>query len=180
MTKRLVSIVLILFLVVGALSAVTMPNAASALLKATLGEYLTHGFVVSGQSAFQSSIEVTNAFGPTAPSFTYGYETNGVGPYYFRMTVSDFVSSSGTVKIKSLSATGATLTWDSTNSAYLVFTVPQSNTFSRSTATITVNPALLSTDTTDHRGVTFSDVYTAAKAPAGDYTATITFSVSAS
>ena len=181
MKKKCLAVCLILAMTVSVLSATpTLPANVVATLKATLGDYLWHGFVVSGQSAFQSSVEVTNAFGSTAPSFVYGYETNAAGPYTFRMSVGDFVSSTGTVKIKDITASGATLSWDNATSSYTVFTVPTTNTYSRSTATLTVYPALVTTDTTDHRGNAISAINTAAQAPAGDYVATITFSVSAS
>jgi len=182
MKKKCLIVCLALAMTVSVLPATpTLPANAIVSLKATLGDYLWHGFVVSGQSAFQSSVEVTNAFGSTAPSFVYGYETNAAGPYYLRMSVGDFDNGdTGVVKIKSITASGTTLTWNSSTSSYTVFTVPSTNTYSRSTATFTVYPALETTDTTDHRGNTISAINTAAQAPAGDYVATITSNVSAS
>lgn len=185
MRKKMLIICLVLVVAVSALGATpTLPANVVATLKATLGDYLWHGFVVSGQSGFQSSAEVTNAFGSTAPSFTYGYETNATGPYYLRMAVSDFTNGSGgSVKIKSIgvSGGGATLTWNAATASYTVFTVPANNTYTSTTALFTVRPALLSSDATanDHLGNVIGGG-NAAQAPAGNYVATITFSVSAS
>ncbi len=184
MNKKLIAITLVLMLVTSGLFALdlsTLPT-PTATLKATLGDYFHHGFVNGAE--FEATKTVTNAFGSTAPSFDYGYETNATGPFYIKMAVSDFVNvtpnSTGTVKIKAISVSGSTPQWDNTEQKYTIFTIPASNTFTRNVTTITVTPALTTADTVDHLGETIPASETAAQAASGEYEATLTFSVSAS
>ncbi len=190
MNKKLVAIALVLIIAAGGLfAAITLPGngntSVTAILKATLGSYFYHG-IVEG-SDFIGTKDIPNAFSATtSPSFQYGYETNAAGLYYIRMAVSDFDNVTedavGTVKIKNITVSGggATKTWDATSSSYTIFTVPTTNTYTRTTTTITVEPALSITDTTYHRGNAVAETETAAQAAPGEYEATISFSVSAS
>jgi predicted RNA-binding protein with TRAM domain len=190
MNKKLIALAMVLLLAVGGLfAAITLPGngntSVTAILKATLGSYFYHG-IVEG-SDFIGTKNILNAFSATtSPSFQYGYETNAAGLYYIRMAVSDFDNvtegAEGTVKIKNITVSGggATKIWDDVNSSYVIFTVPTTNTYTRTTTTITVEPALTATDTTDHRGNAIAATETAAQATPGEYEATISFSVSAS
>jgi hypothetical protein len=86
------------------------------------------------------------------------------------------------VKIKNIivSGTGFSKTWNNDTSSYTIYTVESGNSYTRATGSITVQPALLTTDNVDHRNVTIPAEETAANAPEGMYEATISFSVSAS
>lgn len=194
MNKKLIALALVLLLAVGGLFAdvITLDGGnvneeVTVTLKAMLGFYLYHGIVDANTGLFVGSKTIENAFGPTAPSFKYGYETNAAGaPYYIRMSVSDFVNTTtgvtGTVKIKSVTAShiSGVIPWNAPTLSYTLFTIPANNTYTKTDTTITISPALLTTDNTDHRSGTIEDDETAAQAPSGEYEATVTFDVSAS
>lgn len=197
MNKKLVALALVLLLAVGGLfAAITVDKDGNSVLgngntdvtvtlKGTLGLYFYHGIVESG--SYIGSKTITDAFGATAPSFKYGYETNAAGvPYYIRMSVTDFDNKTtnvdGTVKIKNVTAShvSGSLSWDTDTSSYNLYSVPTTNSYTKTDSTITIYPAKLVTDTTDHRSQPITAAQTAAGAPAGEYEATITFIVSAS
>lgn len=193
MNKKLVAIALVLLIAVSGLFADVISGVGGTInddvkvtLKAVLGFYLYHG-IVDSNGQYVDEKTFTNAFGDTAPSFKYGYETNAAGaPYYIRMAVSDFVNTttgaSGTVKIKSINISHITgeLPWNSATSSYTIFTIPANNTYTKTDTTITIYPALLTSDNTDHRSGIIEDTETAAQAPSGEYEATVIFTVSAS
>jgi hypothetical protein len=185
MNKKLIALALVLLIAVGGVFANEFPTDEDTVLvtlKGSIGPVFYHGIVESG--SYLSSKEVTGAFGATAPSFTYGYETNEYGPYYLRMTVGDFEQTGvasgttpGVVKIKEVTSNSAG-TMQRTGSTYTVFTVPSGNSYSKESALITIYP--MKTAGEDHVGDTIGADETIANAPTGQYVATVTFSVSGS
>lgn len=181
MNKKLITIALVLLIAVSGVFAVTFPTSISATLNATVGDFFYHGF---GQS-LTSTLSVTNAFAPTPPTIEYGYATN-VGGATIRFTISNFVKPSSTdvVKIKSVTASGggSALVWDATASAYKLFVVGSVSAYTKQLALITVTPARTADiGTNDHNnGSEIALGQTVESAATGEYTATLTFSVTAS
>ena len=92
MKKRTLAILMVLVLATAGLFAevtITAPANVTATLKANIGEYLEHGFLVNNVP-YTQSIVIEDAFGATAPSFTYGYMTNAEGVLTFKMEVGNF------------------------------------------------------------------------------------------
>ncbi len=107
MNKKFIALAMVLLLAVGGLfaavydleneDAVISPASVSALLKATIGDYLYHGFVdASASHGFSSTIDDINDAFTIDPVFNYGYDTNIGSTYSFewRLTVSDFLHNS--------------------------------------------------------------------------------------
>ncbi len=176
MNKKLIAIALVLVLAVSGAFAVTFPGTITATLNATVGDFFYHGF---GQS-LTNTLSVTDAFATTPPTIEYGYATN-VGGATIRFTITDFESGSNTIKIKSVSATGggSNLVWDTVANAYKLFVIASTTTYTKQLALITVVPARTA-DTVDHRGASIDSSEKVENATSGDYTATLTFSVTAS
>jgi hypothetical protein len=92
MKKRTLAILMILVLATSGLFAavtITEPADVTATLKANIGEYLNHGFLVNSVP-YTQFVVIEDAFGATAPSFTYGYKTNAEGTLTFKMQVNNF------------------------------------------------------------------------------------------
>jgi len=192
MKKRTLAILMILVLATAGLFAGTFPTAGngatslSATLNATIGEYLFHGFNVSGVK-YQSSVSVSDAF-TTNPVITYGYKTNAVGTYTFQFSISDFIhsagSATGVVKIASVSSSVAGMAWNTTDSMYDLFSTTSAivSEDRNNETNITIVPAK-SGVTTDHRNQPVTAVQVAgdgtsgSSAPAGSYTSTLTFAI---
>ena len=198
MNKKAIALALVLVIAMSGVFAAPLEinevpvDNVVATLTATIGDYFYHGFVISGQTDFAGTVTVDNAFNATAPTFTYGYETNHSGPFYINMTVSDFTndpsSPTGTVKIKAVNvaSTGGQFNTSYANSydtetGYLIFSAT-ANTYTRNTATIQVVPFLASTDagSADIKGTTITADNTVAQAAPGAYTATVSFAVTGS
>jgi len=189
MNKKLITIALVLVLAVSGVFAeynVTVPALVTATLKATKGEFLEHGFTVGGVK-YQSEVEVLDAF-TTPPQFTYGYKTNAMGTFSFRMTVGNFihqVSTNPEVKIASVTigtTTGSPVIPDTGNPYYVIFSEANSSTLGSVShvgeTTITITPA---TGTgTDHLGDTIVAGEHTGDALAGAYTSTIEIAIAAS
>jgi len=176
MNKKLIAIALVLVLAVSGAFAVTFPNVVTATLNATKGDFFYHGF---GQP-LTNTLSINDAFATVPPTIDYGYSTN-VGGATIRFSITNFISGSNLVKIKSISATGggSNLVWDDTNSAYKLFVIAPTTTYTKQLAQITV-VAARGGDTLDHRGEVIAASQTVEGAASGDYTATLTFSVAAS
>lgn len=187
MKKRALAILLVLVMVTAGLFAaptVTVPGAVTATLKANIGEYLAHGFNIAG-TKYQPTVTVEDAFGATAPSFRYGYKTNAAGTFVFKMAVGNFTNSTvaGTVKIASVSSDKGT---SYAGGFYTIFndysaTITSAERYDE--ALITITPARTANiGSVDHTGAGGNIVAaeTVEGGSAGAYTATLTFSISAS
>ena len=184
--KRLVVILVVLAISTAGLFAdieySSIPSAV-ATLRANKGEFLYHGFADNeSDTSFDTTITIEDAF-TTAPSFYYGYKTNAAGTYVFKMNVSDFENqtNAGVVKISSVTSSDHTsLEYNATG--YEIFS-EEETTMTPATRTnytlVTITPATVA-DVADHTGLhTISESETVGGASAGEYVATITFSVSA-
>lgn len=188
MKKRTLAILMILVLATSGLFAVTVPGTVSAFLKANIGEYFTHGFN-NGTTLYNSSIEVQDAFSVNAPSFRYGYKTNATsGNYSFKMTVGDFVNqnTAGSVKIRMVNSS-KTITQQGTTNEFEIFAITGSSADLADEALITIRPFLSFTPgDVDITGATITAANTVngdatnSGAPAGEYIATVSFSITAS
>ncbi len=192
MKKRALAILMILVLATVGLFA-AMPSSGNgadqltATLNATIGDFLNHGFTIgTGPSAtkYNATVTVNDAFNATTPpSFKYGYKTNAAGGFEFKMTVGDFIHedglSSGTVKIKSVAKGLPAVTMTPASGDYTIFNISSSGGLQSDETTITIVPAR-GTDALDHAGADVNNNQRADDAPAGSYTATIYFNVSAS
>ena len=189
MKKRALAIILILVLATAGLFAaptVTIPADVTATLKATIGEYFYHGFLdTPNAGGYYSAKTITDAFNATAPSFTYGYKTNAANSSFtIKMTVADFQNgSSGVVKISGVTASGAGVLTQ-TGRDFQLFTFTGDGSEKIAQKTITIKPFLKFTpvdpDLTgppDITGATIVAENTVEYAPAGDYTALITFNI---
>lgn len=191
--KRLVVILMVLiFSTVGLFASIAyedIPNAV-ATLKANIGEFLYHGFADSElDTTFESTLTVEDAF-TAAPSFWYGYKTNAIGTYVFRMKVTDFENQTtrngstvvDVVKIRSVVSSdhGTTaMTYDA--NGYKLFEEESAviTTSTRSNSTqVTITPVTTFSGV-DHKSATIEEGQSVADAAAGEYVATVTFSVSA-
>ena len=187
MNKRLIAFALVLLIAVGGVFAaysVPIPGDVHAYLKANVGEFLEHGFKLSETSLYNGSITIDDAF-DTDPVFTYGYKTNAQGDFEFRMTVGDFINSSGsgTVKIASVKKGGTVIPPVSGQNYYLLFSesneIALGATTHVGTADITIVPAKTTAVTVDHLGNTVGGSVVEGAA-SGTYVATVTISISAS
>jgi len=185
MKKKVLAILLVLVLATAGLFAapLVIPGDVTATLKANIGEYLEHGFN-NNTALYQPTITVLDAFGSTAPSFKYGFKTNAIGTFRFTMSVGNFIGTpSGTVKIKSIAKDGVAFTSAQLLSGvYTVLTDSASTSNPRiGESTITITPATVyGSSELDHAGAVIADGETVATAPAGDYTAILTFHIVAS
>jgi len=188
MKKTFLAILMILVLATaGLFAAVTIPGDVTATLNATIGEYLSHGFTV-GTLKYQPAITVTNAFDATTPTFKYGYKTNAsTGTFSFDMTVGDFIGSAGTVLIKTVTTTPAYLSHTPNSRVYQIFNQVGNGTAKTGEATIAITPYLdYTAGQVDIEGTsvlainTVNGDLTNPGAPAGDYTASVLFSITAS
>ncbi|WP_320129163.1 hypothetical protein [uncultured Sphaerochaeta sp.] len=182
--KRVISLLLVLFFVVAGAFAdvsVTMPSAATATLKANIGEYLDHGFTI-GTVKYNPSITIENAF--AAPSqFVYGYKTNAVGHFTFTMNVGNFISTSNAnniVKIASVTSSLSSITYTSTG--YKIFSDYTATTVTgveqNAESTITITPAATANvGSLDHTGSSIVAAETVQGGAAGSYVSTITFTI---
>ena len=188
MKKRALAIILIVVLATAGLFAaptVTIPADVTATLKATIGEYFYHGFLTGNvgdtpnAGGYYSAKTITDAFNATAPSFTYGYKTNAANSSFtIKMTVADFQNgSSGVVKISGVTASGAGVLTQ-TGRDFQLFTFTGDGSEKIAQKTITIKPFLTFTSgATDITGATIVAENTVEDAPAGDYTALITFNI---
>lgn len=184
MKKRALAILMILVLATAGLFAaitVAIPGDVTATLNATIGEYLSHGFTVAGVK-YQPTVTVNGAFAATAPSFTYGYKTNAAsGTFAFDMTVGDFISTAGTVKIKEVTSTVAVLGHIPTSRVYQLFNYVGTGIEKTGETTITIKPFLTYTaGDVDITNTAITALQAVNGAPAGDYSATVSFSITAS
>ena len=193
MKKRALAILMILVLATAGLFAaytVTPPADVTAQLTAVIGEFMIHGFpnsnTVDMNTVFANSVEINDAFNDTtSPSFFYGYKTNAeTGSFDFEMTVGNFDNGgSGTVLIKSVNSTkpyGAPHV--ASSNVYTIFRYNAiSSTDKFDATTITITPFLTTTGSeTDINGNVVNAVNAVDGAPNGNYTADISFHVSAS
>ena len=187
MKKRALAILMILVLATAGLFAtytVTVPTDVTATLKATIGEYFYHGFN-DGTTKYKSSIEVLDAFNATTPpSFKYGYKTNAAtGSFTLNMTVADFLNGSvGTVKIKDVIVSGGgALSHSAGSRVYEIFSHSGTGVEKVDEKTITIKPFLVysALEATDITGATITATQAADGAPSGEYTALVTFNISA-
>ena len=191
MKKRILAISMILVLATAGLFAaytVALPTGeVKATLKATIGEYMFHGFDDDGV-LYQPTITIENAFDSPAPSFTYGYMTNAKsGSFNFKMTVGDFIRTGGggTVAIKTVESTKTVLS--QVGRVYGVLAHTGDGKATSDSTTITITPHLdFVPGAVNIEGVpitaahTVNGAGTVAGAAAGDYIASITFAISAS
>ena len=190
-TKRFVVILVVLiFSTVGLFAQINNIAPAVATLSGNIDQFFNHGFVENNtDTTFVPTIAIRDAFNAnTPPSFWYGYRTNAKGTYIVRMQVSDFINQSNSenvVKIKSVaSSANATLTYNATK-GYRIFkedndaSLDQTTNYGYTQITITAAKA------TDKNSVDHTTTYeipesqTVKGAPAGEYIATITFTVGA-
>jgi len=189
MNKKLIAIALVLVLAVSGVFAaydVTVPGSVNAYLYANKPEFLRHGFNIEGIK-YQASVEIYDAF-VTPPTFKYGYETNAKGTFSFRMVVGNFiheVSTNPQVKIASVTigTTPVPVTTPTEGDPYYeIFTENNATTLGSLThadeKTIVITPA--SATGTDHLGTQITAGQHTGDALAGNYTATIQFSIAAS
>jgi len=110
-TKRFVVILVVLiFSTVGLFAQINNIAPAVATLSGNIDQFFNHGFVENNtDTTFVPTIAIRDAFNAdTPPSFWYGYRTNAKGTYIVRMQVSDFINQSNSenvVKIKSVVST---------------------------------------------------------------------------
>jgi hypothetical protein len=175
--KRMLAVLVILVFVLGsAFSALTV-SPVTAILRATAGEYMLHGFEI-GSLQYQGGITVDNAF-DTPPTFVYGYKTNALTNYNFFMEVGNFIGTSNTsaiVKISSVASSASSIAYDSATGKYLIFTSTDAGTLRSDSTTITITPAT-ATGGTDHAGTTIASTESTADALPGSYEASISFTV---
>ena len=166
---------------------VTIPADVTATLKATIGEYFYHGFLTGNvgdtpnAGGYYSAKTITDAFNATAPSFTYGYKTNAANSSFtIKMTVADFQNgSSGVVKISGVTASGAGVLTQ-TGRDFQLFTFTGDGSEKIAQKTITIKPFLTFTPgDQDITGTAITAVQASDGAPSGEYTALVTFSISA-
>jgi len=190
MNKKLVALALVLLIAVSGLFAVVYdldnedavigPASVSALLKATIGDYLYHGFVdASASHGFSSTIDdIIDAF-TIDPVFNYGYDTNIGSTFGFewRLTVSDFLHNSiSGKKIKISDVVVDSLSPLVTDGYYVIM----SKTGAETADSVAIKIVPAKSATTDHLGAaitTDEHVGTDNTATSGAYTSTVTITL---
>ncbi len=164
----------------GLFAAVTNPGTVTATLKATIGEYLMHGFN-DGVTKYLPAIDVNDAFNTTTPTFKYGYVTNAA-PYNFtfKMTVNAFENQllpGNYVNIKSVTSTGGQFSQIGTTNEYRVFVYNSiNNTEKLDETTIAIVP-FITAGGIDITGANIPFVQSVAGAAPGPYVAPIVFTI---
>lgn len=169
-----------------AVPTVATPADVTATLKANIGEYLDHGFLVNSVP-YTQSVVIEDAFGATTPSFTYGYKTNAQGSLTFKMKVDNFINTSTNlatdiIKIASVEKDSSAFeTSDLVGGYYTVFSEENASvtdSMHSNQAVIKIYPA--KAVGTDHAGSTIESnehAGTGNTAAPGAYVADIKFSV---
>lgn len=187
MKRTLIVFIAVLLLVsasVYALNEEYWPDSVQATLKATLDQYLVHGFILDDPGYYYPAISISNAF-VTDPKFTYGYKTNAPGTYKFTMKVTNFVNSSvedvdAIIKIGDIKFNGYSQTFNlgATEHTFTLFNDSVSTYLgSESTSNkveITILPAR---EAVPGKVNSYEHIGLNNNAWAGDYVATITFTV---
>ena len=185
MKKKLFVLLVILAVVLtGVFAAPAESNeTAEVILKGNIGSLFKHGVVVNG--ALDASKEFTvDVLTADPPPFQYGYISNktlsGAKVY---MEFTDFKHSNGTdeIQIKDISLSSDGLTYDSgtheSGKGVLVFDGIANTGGNLTSKNIKVIAAQLDVDSGFVSGTAVGDKKSVASAPAGSYTATLTFSV---
>ena len=185
MNKKLIALAMVLLLAVGGLFADvysgTLPGAVTATLKATIGDYLYHGFIdASNPGVYSASKTIEDAF-TTNPAFQYGYTTNidtSIYGFKFQMVVGDFINQDDTdyaIKIASVSVGNTAVGPDTGTNLYTILNSATSG--STGQVSVVVSPAKAAGN--DHLGVTMTDAeyIGGANEVAGSYTSTVTIAV---
>lgn len=187
MNKKAIALALVLVIAMSGVFALDLNTVddVTATLKATVGDYLDHGFIESGSpGVYAATKTIENAF-TTDPVFTYGYKTNMdvvTTPIKFEMSVGDFILQSNTdIRIKIGDVMVGTNSPAPTSGVYTLLTSAQSGL--QGQAIVTIKP--MKADGDDHLGYDISDddsitdtlQYVNDDAAPGEYISTVTISV---
>jgi hypothetical protein len=186
MNKKAIALALVLIIAMGGAFAFDLNTVdpVTATLKATVGDYLDHGFIESSSpGVYAATKTIENAF-TTDPVFTYGYKTNMdvvATPIKFEMSVGDFILQSNTdIRIKIGDVMVGSNSPAPTSGVYTLLTSAQSGLEGQ--AIVTIKP--LKTAGADHLDYdistdTITDTlqYVNDDAAPGEYISTVTISV---
>ncbi|WP_320122505.1 hypothetical protein [uncultured Sphaerochaeta sp.] len=187
MNKKAIALALVLVIAMSGVFALDLNTVddVTATLKATVGDYLDHGFIESSSpGVYAATKTIENAF-TTDPVFTYGYKTNMdvvTTPIKFEMSVGDFILQSNTdIRIKIGDVMVGTSSPAPTSGVYTLLTSAQSGL--QGQAIVTIKP--MKADGDDHLGYDISDddsitdtlQYVNDDAAPGEYISTVTISV---
>ncbi|MDY0287878.1 MAG: hypothetical protein RBR15_03540 [Sphaerochaeta sp.] len=182
MKKTMLVIAMILIIATsGLFAAVVNPGTVTATLKATINEFLLHGFN-DGVTKYLPAIDVTDAFNAVTPSFKYGYTTNAA-PYNFTFTmnVGDFENQNipgNYVKIQSVASSGGQFLQIGATRNFQVFVYNAlTNILKLDETTLTITPFLTFTGGNDITGNPISTSQAVSGAPPGNYEAPIVFTI---
>ncbi|MDY0244657.1 MAG: hypothetical protein RBQ89_07575 [Sphaerochaeta sp.] len=191
MNKKVITLALVLLIAMsGAFAAPLLINNTAvsnvtATLKATVGDYLDHGFIESSSpGVYAATKTIENAF-TTDPVFTYGYKTNMdvvTTPIKFEMSVGDFILQSNTdIRIKIGDVMVGTTSPDPTSGVYTLLTSAQSGLQGHAIVTIKPMKAVgvdhLDYDISDDDSILDTLQYVNDDAAPGEYISTVTISV---
>lgn len=187
MNKKVIALALVLVIAMSGAFALDLNTVddVTATLKATIGDYLDHGFVESGSPGVYAATKTIESAFITDPVFTYGYKTNMdvvTTPIKFEMSVGDFILQSNTdIRIKIGDVMVGTSSPVPTSGVYTLLTSAQSGLEGQ--AIVTIKP--MKADGDDHLGYDISEddtitdtlQYVNDDAAPGEYISTVTISV---
>ena len=164
MNKKFIAFTLVLLIAMGGLFAVERNVNPTALLKATISPEFTHGFT-NGTLAYQTGVEVFNAFSDNTPTLIYGFEAKADAMFKSMMTLTAFehqtTGSTATVGISKVLLNGDEAT--AVSGAYEILSYTSEEVGKKKIKSVNIQVIPVATDVTN--------------ALPGDYISTITVEI---